>query len=117
MAPPLQHIFHLNTLAHFIGIDKERGAFELRWTGDNRGIARKPKTLFGKKDGHVHLAIGVFIMKQRNGISALRQSGKGHISSIARSNLCAEAFGVFAAIRKIFRIRGHAYKDITLHTA
>ena len=117
MRPALEHIFHFNPLADFIRIHGKGSSLEFWRAGDDCRIARKAEAFFGQKDRHVHFAIGIFVVDQRDGIGAFGQALKADIFRIARRYLGAIAFGVFAAVGEKFRVGGHADKDIALHAA
>ena len=113
----LKHVFHFYALADFSTIDRESSRFELWRTRNDRRVARKAKAFAWQENGHVHFAIAVLVMEQRDCIGPLRDASKADIARIARGDFGTEAFGVFTAIGEEFWVGGDANKDIAFHAA
>ena len=113
----LKHVFHFYALADFSTINRESSRFELWRTGNDGRVARKAKAFAWQENGHVHFAIAVLVMEQRDGIGPLRDASKADIARITRGDFGTEAFGVFATIGEEFWIGGDTDEHIAFHAA
>lgn len=112
-----EHIFHFDPLADLSGINVEGRGFKLRRAGDNGGVTRKAEAFFGEENCHIHFAVGIFVVKQRNRVSALCDARYADIGGITGRNLGTIAFRILAAIREKFRIGRRADEDVALQAA
>src|SRR3546814_15279111 len=80
-APPLQHIFHPDRLAH-VARNREAGRFEAWGSDGDRRIARNAEAFRRHDYRLVHLVVAILVVDNRNRIGPLRGGVDGELSRL-----------------------------------